>query len=290
MSSPLDAQIPTGPVPVPAQVARLAEARDDVRAVWVNGAGGTTFRVSGPTGVRFVKWHPGPAAAPGARTVDGRTGPPGDGALTDEAQRLVWAREHGARVPVVLDLGADTEGTWIVTQGLPGLSAVVEPWLSQPVVAARAIGAGLRSLHDTLPVTGCPWTWGTDVRLARARTRAASRDPDGWAPENLSPEHRSLGTEQALALLAAVPDIDRLVVAHGDACAPNTLLTDDGSYLATIDLGSLGVADRWADLAVASWSTSWNYGRDLTAELCDAYGVEPDARRLAYYRLLWDLA
>ncbi|MGP7960630.1 phosphotransferase [Sanguibacter sp. A247] len=290
MSSPLDAQVPTGPVSVPAQVARLAHAAEDVRAVWVNGAGGTTFRLCGPTGVRFVKWHPGPAATPGARTVDGRTGPPGEGALTEEAARLVWAREHGARVPVVLDLGADAEGTWLLTQGIAGLSAVAEPWLARPVVAARAIGVGLRALHDALPVADCPWTWGTDVRRARARARAASSGPDGWTPESLSPEHHGLGAEQARALLEDVPSVDRLVVAHGDACAPNTLLADDGSYLATVDLGSLGVADRWADLAVASWSTTWNYGRDLTAELCAAYGVEPDARRLAYYRLLWDLA
>ena len=48
------------------------------------------------------------------------------------------------------------------------------------------------------------------------------------------------------------PRIDRLVVCHGDACAPNTLLHDDGRFAAHVDLGSLGVADRWADIAVAA--------------------------------------
>lgn len=292
MSWPLDTQVPTDPVPVPPQVARLAHGAqaDDVLGVWINGVGGTTFRLAGSSGVRFVKWQPGPPPAPAAPQPGGLIGPPGDGALAEEARRLAWARERGASVPRVVDAGADDDGSWLVTAGLPGLAAVVEPWLSRPVVAARAIGAGLRAFHDALPVEGCPWTWAADVRLARARARAASSGPGGWTSELLHPDHRGFPRAELLARLADVPDVDRLVVAHGDACAPNTLLADDGSYLATIDLDSLGVADRWADLAVAGWSTSWNYGRDLTAEVCAAYGVDPDEERLSYYRLLWDLA
>lgn len=289
MSSILDTQVPTGPVPVPPQVARYVRPGDDVRAVWVNGVGGVTFRVAGGADVRFVKWHPGPAPVVGTLMPDGRTGPPGDGALAVEAERLAWAHEHGASVPEVLDVGADDDGSWLVTAGLPGLAAVVEPWLSRPVVAARAIGAGLRALHDALPVEDCPWTWGTDARLARARARGASSGPGGWTPEQLHPDHHGIPHAELLARLADVPEVDHLVVAHGDACAPNTLLAEDGSYLATIDLDALGVADRWADLAIAGWSTKWNYGRDLTAEVCDAYGVTPDEDRLRYYRLLWDL-
>ena len=54
-------------------------------------------------------------------------------------------------------------------------------------------------------------------------------------------------------------------------------------------LGSLGVADRWADLAVATWSTEWNYGPGWDDDLLAAYGVHTDPERTAYYRLLWDL-
>jgi len=49
------------------------------------------------------------------------------------------------------------------------------------------------------------------------------------------------------------------------------------------------VADRWADLAIATWSAEWNYGPGWERPLLDAYGIRPDPDRTRYYRLLWDL-
>lgn len=94
---------------------------------------------------------------------------------------------------------------------------------------------------------------------------------------------------RALAALAEPPPIDRVVVCHGDTCAPNTLLDDAGRFAGHVDLGALGVADRWADLAIATWSTRWNYGPGWERALLDAYGIAPDDDRTRYYRLLWDL-
>jgi aminoglycoside phosphotransferase len=75
---------------------------------------------------------------------------------------------------------------------------------------------------------------------------------------------------------------------HGDACAPNTLIGDDGTWTGHVDLARLGVADRWADLAIAPWSIGWNFGDGWDAAFFDAYQIEPDPARIAYYRLLWD--
>ena len=123
-------------------------------------------------------------------------------------------------------------------------------------------------------------------RLADARRRAAlgHLDPPSWQPED-----RSLSIEQALDWLADIPPVDRLVVCHGDPRSPNTLIAEDGRCSGHVDLGELGVADRWADLAVATWSTEWNYGPGWEPLLLSAYGVRPDPDRTRYYRLLWDL-
>lgn len=63
---------------------------------------------------------------------------------------------------------------------------------------------------------------------------------------------------------------------------------DDGGVTGHVDLGALGVADRWADIAVAAMSTEWNYGPGWDGALVDAYGVAADHERLAYYRDLWN--
>ncbi|GIH97025.1 aminoglycoside 3'-phosphotransferase [Planobispora siamensis] len=269
MSRPLAPELPDGPVAVPDVIAALA-GDDAVTPVWCNELGGLTFRLDGTGGVRYAKW-----VAAGTPEID----------LAGEAVRLAWARRW-VPVPRVLEHGADAEGAWLVTEAVPGRSAVDPRWSADPVTASAAIGRGLRLLHDALPVDRCPFDWSVERRLARADERiAAGEGPAGW-----SPEHRHLDLAEARARLGAPPAIDRLVVCHGDTCAPNTLLHDDGRFAAHVDLGSLGVADRWADLAVAAWSTEWNYGPGYDGVVYEAYGVEPDHGRIAYYRLLWDLA
>lgn len=246
------AQPPAEDVEVPPAV-RVLAGDEPIRPVWLNLLGGLTFEVGTGERRRFVKWQPAGTA------VD----------LTAEAVRLRWAAPH-LTVPRVIGQGADDAGSWLVTTALPGTSAVSPRWRSDPATAVRGIGAGLRILHDRLPVEGCPFTWSVPDRLAAKRATASRRQ-----------------TRRRLDALAVPPPVDRLVVCHGDACAPNTLLDDEGRPSGHVDLGRLGLADRWADLAVASWSTEWNYGPAWADALVEAYGLAPDRGRLAYYRALW---
>lgn len=179
-----------------------------------------------------------------------------------ETARLKWAREY-VSVPEVLGCGESADSSWLWTRALPGTSAVDPRWRDQPAMAAHAIGVGLRLLHDRLPVETCPFSWSVPDRLAGL--------------EALRPD-----------LLEGAPSVDTLVVCHGDPCVPNTLLADDGSYAGTVDLGALGIADRWADLAVATYSLSWNFPGSWEDQLLQAYGVDRDEQRLCYYRKLWD--
>lgn len=126
------------------------------------------------------------------------------------------------------------------------------------------MGGGLRALHDALPVKSCPFSWSVEDRLAEIDRRASS---GLLAPAKWHDVHQSLDVGQA----------------------PNTLLTSDGRWSGHVDLGALGNADRWADLAIDTWSADWNYGTGWEAELLAAYGVVPDRDRMRYYRLPWDL-
>jgi kanamycin kinase len=252
---------------LPAAVRELAMSRR-ICLAWEN-EDALTFEVGNGPDRWFVKWAP--------------AGSPLD--LAAEAARMTWALAY-TPVPRVLGLGADGEGSWLVTAALPGHSAVSPRWLADPRTAVTAIGEGLRAMHDALPVTECPFSWSASDRIAAAqRAAAAGRlDTSDWAPE-----HLELGIEGAIAQAQNIPPDDKLVVCHGDACAPNTLIADNGRWSGHVDLGDLGVADRWADLAIATWSTGWNYGPGWEQVLLDAYGIKPDAERTRYYRLLWEL-
>lgn len=237
--------IPSDDIAVPDRVRELAIGAA-LTPVWLNGIGGLTFRTDDG---RYIKW--------GLRDLEA--------SMRDEAERMRWAR-HWITAPEVLAQGQDDTHEWLVTVALDARSAVDPRWVEEPELSVRAVGEGLRTLHDALPVDDCPWEWSVAERLANA----AARDVD------------------VPAELRDAPSIDRLVVCHGDACMPNTLLDDAGRPVGFVDLAALGTADRWADIAVASMSTAWNFGPGWEDTLIEAYGIEPDRERLAYYRRLWN--
>ncbi len=250
---------------VPPSVLRVADGRP-ARVVWENRFGGLTCEVGAGAGRCFVKWAPA-----------GR-----DAEIGAEAARLAWALSF-TPVPPLIGQGNDETGSWLVTAALAGENAAAPRWRAEPQIAVRAIGEGLRAMHDSLPTDSCPFPWTAEFRLAgiRREIRDHRMEAQAW-PSADGP----ISTRQALEVLADVPPVDRIVVCHGDSCAPNTLLTDDGRWSAHVDLGALGVADRWADLAIAAWSADLNYGSGWGLALLDAYGIAPDAERLRYYRLL----
>lgn len=239
---------PSKPVPAPTVLRNALDSlglqSSRIRPVWRNGVGGLTFSVAsgceGPSIDFYAKWNPAGSGE----------------SLVDEAERLHWI--HGRHpAPVVVDLIADGGEEVMLTHAIPGESAVAERWKRDPDRALRALGTGLRRLHD-VPLDGCPFTCGGEDRI---------QPVDGIEPP---------------------PPIDKLVLCQGDPCAPNTLLADDGGFLAHVDLARLGVADRWADLAVMSLSLEWNYQSYDESIFWAAYGVAPDHLRIDYYRRLWN--
>ena len=168
--------------------------------------------------------------------------------LIDEAERLSWLSNRFPS-PVMADYLDEGDGSLVVTIALADESAVSERWKQKPEVAARAIGEGLARLHSLDPA---------DCLFG----------PPEWVGDQ--------------------SDVAEVVIIHGDPCAPNTIIDDDGRFAGIVDLGSLGVADRWADLAIASWSLEWNFGPGYEGDFWDAYGESPDPEEIARYRDLWE--
>jgi kanamycin kinase len=159
----------------------------------------------------------------------------------------------------VMTWGHDEQAQWLVTTAVPGEHAVGDTWRARHREAIAAIAMGLRAIH-AIATDDFPADWTAQAWVART-------------PSSLGPH----------------PDLHDPVLVHGDACAPNTLISAAGEWIGNVDFGDLAVGDRWADLAIASMSLDWNFGEGHQADLYEAYRIEPDPERIHYYRELWHL-
>lgn len=205
----------------------------------------------------------------------------------DECERLRWSKPY-LPVPEVLDCGSDSETEWLVSVELPGIDATRHPLRSDPAQLVRALAIGLARFHESAPVGECPFDFQLDTALARVRRRVEEGRID--AAEDFNDDHAHLTLEEALTFLEQKrPTDEDLVVCHGDYCPPNVLLDRDGLITGYLDVGELGVADRWWDVAVGAWAATWNYGPGHEDLFYAAYGIQRDDERIAFYRLLYDL-
>ena len=142
--------------------------------------------------------------------------------------------------------------------------------------------------HETLPVADCPfdvWTFDGAIEHCERRVHDDTIAWDGFRGRN-----ESFTPAEALAELRRLrPDAEEPVVCHGDYCFPNVFI-EDGRITGFLDLGELVVADRWRDIAVGAWSVTWNVDPALEPLFYEAYGVEPDEQRTAFFRLLYELS
>jgi len=205
--------------------------------------------------------------------------------LPAEAHRMRWARSH-LPVPLVLEQGSTGTEDWFLTQGLIGDDATRSAWSGDPDRLVRVLADGLRRFHEA-STAACPF----DFRLEHALAHVRGRVQGGLVlpSRDFHDEFAHLTAEEALSILEQTrPAEESIVVCHGDYCLPNIII-DDWAATGFVDLGELGVADRWWDLAVATWSLTWNLGPGYEDLFLSAYGVPRDEPRVQFYRLLYDV-
>lgn len=202
-----------------------------------------------------------------------------------EAERTLWAGSF-LPVPRVLERGVTREASWLLTEGMDGTDATAAVFREDVSGLVTRLAEGLRHFHSA-PVEACPFQFrcADAMQLVQRRFEAGQID----ATRDFHPEFAALTVAAAVEELAAgVPDSEDLVVCHGDYCAPNILLRGT-EVVGFVDLGELGVADRWWDLAVATWSLTWNFGPGYEDQFLNSYGALRDESRIRFYRLLYDL-
>jgi len=205
--------------------------------------------------------------------------------LRAESERMIWAAPY-LPVPAVVALEQLGTTTILLTEALPGRDATDPVWRDDLPALVGALGRGLRDFHEAVGEEWCPFRFDLERALDHVRRRVAIDDID---PAGFHEQHAHLVPATALAELeATAPAAEDLVVCHGDYCPPNMLL-QAGRVTGYVDLGELGAADRWWDVAVGAWSVGWNFGDHLEPLFYESYGITPDPARIRFYRLLYDL-
>lgn len=208
----------------------------------------------------------------------------GIGELRGERDRVIWLASTGFPGAQVLDWIETDEGACLVTSAVPGVAAIDLP-PEKRQGALSALSAAFRALH-ALP--GCPFSRPLSevVEQAADVVRRGAVNPDflGERQRHRRPEDLLQQVRDEQPYAEKVAD---LVVCHGDACLPNVLVDPDTLELTgLIDLGRLGIADRYTDLALTTTQLldEWDLPAD---EFLREYGLEePDQRRLDFYLLL----
>jgi streptomycin 3"-kinase len=202
----------------------------------------------------------------------------------------VWLNQTGIPGARVLDWRESGAGACLVTQALKGVSA---SQLDAPALrrAWPSVVTVVRALH-CLGTDQCPF----ERRLAQMMrlaedTVAAGRVVVEYLPAALqsTPPAQILEQIRAELPIRLAQERDQLVVCHGDLCLPNILVDPaTGQVTGLIDLGRLGTADPYGDIALLLATARETWPDAATAlradqEFAEIYGAELDPERQDFY-------
>ncbi|WP_317203361.1 APH(3')-I family aminoglycoside O-phosphotransferase [Janthinobacterium sp.] len=206
--------------------------------------------------------------------------------ITDEMTRLRWLARH-IPVPAVAQFVRTSDQAWLLMTAMKGKTAyqVLESRPELGPALVDALAAFLRRLH-AIPVSECPFNSDHAFRLCLARRRIDA----GLIEVNDFDDERAAWTAEQVweAMQGYLPVTPDRVVTHGDFSLDN-LLIHEGEVVGCIDVGRLGIADRYQDLAIL-WNCLGEFGESLQERLFLQYGLPiPDQRKLQFHLLLDEL-
>jgi len=213
-----------------------------------------------------------------------------------QLEMMQWL-EGKVPVPQVLAYEVENEKSYLLMSRMGGEMSCDTYYLEHPQILLEALACGLKMLWS-VDVGECPRIRDLDVVLKEARVQVENHlvDLDNVEPETFG-EGGFENPEQLLEWLESHRPSFEPVLSHGDFCLPNVFL-ENGQITGFIDLGKIGVGDKWNDIALCYRSLKHNfdgtYGgkvyEDFNPEmLFEKLGIEPDWEKIKFYLLLDEL-
>jgi aminoglycoside 3'-phosphotransferase I len=201
----------------------------------------------------------------------------------DEAARLRWLLGR-ISVPQVCHFEACGDDAWLAMTSTPGHTAyqVLESHPEKMLETVKLLARFLKNLH-ALPLSECPFHSDVQSRLALAHQRMTAGLVD---TDDFDDAHEGWTAEQVWAkMMDLVPLNNDEVVTHGDYSLDNIII-EHGCVTGCIDVGRVGRADRYQDIAIL-WNNLSEFGDAAQAQFIREYGIDIlDERKIEFYLAL----
>jgi len=201
--------------------------------------------------------------------------------LLQEKLKLEWLKNR-LPVPKVLLFAEDKDNQYFLLSEISGVPASADSLKADTPRIIEQLVNGLKKIHE-LPIENCPFDMQLDYKIKIAQERMIK----GLVEEEDFDEERQGRTAEDLfqQLIASKPPDEDLVFTHGDYCLPNIII-ENGKLSGFVDWSGAGVADRYQDIALLTRSVWYNFGEDWTENVFEIYGIEPDWKKIDFYKLL----
>lgn len=186
--------------------------------------------------------------------------------MAEQVQMMQWL-EGKIPIPHVLAYEVLNGKSFLLMSRIDGKMSCDIYYLEHPHVLLKALASGLKMLWE-VDVRECPRIRNLDAELKEARMRVENDLVD---MDNVEPTTFGLGgfknPKHLLEWLETNQPTFEPVLSHGDYCLPNIFL-ENAQIKGFIDLGNVGVGDKWRDIALCYRSLKHNFDGTYGGKVC----------------------
>jgi len=218
---------------------------------------------------------------------------------TDNEYLMVNWLNHQIPIPSIPVYSKKDGFAYTLMTKVEGDMLCTKEYMKEPEVIIKMVAQAIKKLWE-IDVKNCPHKTSRLVnRIKAAEFNVANGlvDIDNVEPETFGTEGFK-NPEELLKWLKCNRPKEDIVLTHGDFCLPN-IFVKDGNISGFIDLGKMGPADRWQDIAIAIRSLEHNFNGKYTdgqkifdfkpEMLIDELGITWNEQKYRYYILLDEL-
>ena len=214
----------------------------------------------------------------------------------NEYLMMKWL-ENSVPVPECICNIIENGKNYLLMSKITGKMSCEDEFMKNPKLLISVLAEAIKSLWK-VDISDCPVKndLSTVLKTAEFRVEHGLVDVDDAEPETFG-KGGFKDPQQLLEWLYDSKPEEDFVLTHGDFCLPNIFINDD-KFSGFVDIGRMGIADRYQDIAICCRSLNHNFSGVYSGKSFDGYdekmffdalGIEPDYDKIRYYILLDEL-